>query len=77
MIDRRAFDRLSGVLDRLHAAPSATVSAGGKADDSVGYFVQPTVVEASDPAHEVFRDEYFGPILAVHVYDDDDVARRR
>jgi 1-pyrroline-5-carboxylate dehydrogenase len=70
VIDRRAFDRLSGVLDRLHAEPSVNVITGGKADDSVGYFVQPTVVEAADPGHEVFRDEYFGPILAVHVYDD-------
>ncbi len=70
VIDRRAFDRLSGVLDRLHAEPSVNVISGGKADDSVGYFVQPTVVEASDPGHDVFRDEYFGPILAVHVYDD-------
>jgi 1-pyrroline-5-carboxylate dehydrogenase len=70
VIDRRAFDRLSGVLDRLHAEPSATVLAGGKADDSVGYFVQPTVVEGSDPRQPMFRDEYFGPILAVHVYDD-------
>jgi 1-pyrroline-5-carboxylate dehydrogenase len=71
VIDRRAFDRLSGVLDRLHAEPSATVLAGGKADDSVGYFVQPTVVEGSDPTHAMFREEYFGPILAVHVFDDD------
>jgi 1-pyrroline-5-carboxylate dehydrogenase len=71
VIDRRAFDKLSAVLDRLHAAPSATVLAGGKADDSVGYFVQPTIVEGTDPAHEMFCDEYFGPILAVHVYDDD------
>jgi 1-pyrroline-5-carboxylate dehydrogenase len=70
VIDRRSFDRLSGVLDRLHAEPSASVLAGGKADDSVGYFVRPTVVEASDPANAMFRDEYFGPILAVHVYDD-------
>jgi 1-pyrroline-5-carboxylate dehydrogenase len=70
VIDRRAFDRLSGVLDRLHAESSATVLAGGKADDSVGYFVQPTVVESTDPGHSVFREEYFGPILAVHVYDD-------
>jgi 1-pyrroline-5-carboxylate dehydrogenase len=72
VIDRRAFDRLSGVLDRLHAEPSANVIAGGKADDSVGYFVQPTVVESADPTHAVFREEYFGPILAVHVYDDAD-----
>jgi 1-pyrroline-5-carboxylate dehydrogenase len=71
VIDRRAFDRLSGVIDRLHNEPSATVLAGGKADDAVGYFVQPTVVEADDPTHAMFREEYFGPILAVHVYDDD------
>jgi 1-pyrroline-5-carboxylate dehydrogenase len=70
VIDRRAFDRLSGVLDRLHGEPSVNVLAGGKADDSVGFFVQPTVVESSDPSHEVFAKEYFGPLLAVHVYDD-------
>jgi 1-pyrroline-5-carboxylate dehydrogenase len=75
VIDRRAFDKLSGVLDRLHAAPSATVVSGGKADDSVGYFVQPTIVEGTDPAHEMFCDEYFGPILAVHVYEDDAWSR--
>jgi 1-pyrroline-5-carboxylate dehydrogenase len=71
VIDRRAFDKLSGVLDRLHAEPTATVLAGGKADDSVGYFVQPTIVEGTDPAHEMFCEEYFGPILAVRVYEDD------
>jgi 1-pyrroline-5-carboxylate dehydrogenase len=70
VIDRRAFDRLSAVQDRLRAEPTATVIAGGKSDDSVGYFVQPTVVESSDAMHEVFRTEYFGPVLAVHVYDD-------
>jgi 1-pyrroline-5-carboxylate dehydrogenase len=71
VIDRRAFDRLSGVLERLHSEPTSTVLAGGKADDTVGFFVQPTVVESTDPTQPMFRDEYFGPILAVHVYDDD------
>jgi len=46
------------------------VLTGGQTDDSEGYFVQPTVLECSDPADEVFTTEYFGPILAVHVYDD-------
>jgi 1-pyrroline-5-carboxylate dehydrogenase len=70
VIDRRAFDRLSAVLDQLHGEPSATVIAGGKADDSEGYFVRPTIVESTDPTHELFHREYFGPLLAVHVYDD-------
>ena len=47
-----------------------SVLAGGRSDDSVGYFVAPTVVECADPTDEVFTREYFGPILAVHVYDD-------
>ena len=46
--------------------------AGGTADDSVGYFVRPTVAVGTDPTHEVFRTEYFGPLLALHVYDDSD-----
>jgi 1-pyrroline-5-carboxylate dehydrogenase len=70
VIDRRAFDRLSAVLDKLHGEPSATVIAGGKADDSEGYFVRPTIVESTDPTHELFSREYFGPLLGVYVYDD-------
>ena len=46
--------------------------AGGQADDSRGFFVRPTVVQADDPDHEVFTTEYFGPILGVFVYDDGD-----
>jgi 1-pyrroline-5-carboxylate dehydrogenase len=74
VIDRRAFSRLSGVLDALRHDPATSIIAGGTADDSVGYFVQPTVVVSTDPTHEVFTREYFGPILSVHVYEDADWA---
>jgi 1-pyrroline-5-carboxylate dehydrogenase len=47
------------------------VIAGGTCDDSEGWFVRPTVVACTDPEHKVFTTEYFGPILAVHVFDDD------
>ncbi|MDQ1650834.1 MAG: 1-pyrroline-5-carboxylate dehydrogenase [Cryptosporangiaceae bacterium] len=70
VIDRRSFDRLSGVLDRLKNDPSCTVLAGGTADDSEGFFVRPTLVESTDPENELFTTEYFGPILGVHVFDD-------
>jgi 1-pyrroline-5-carboxylate dehydrogenase len=46
------------------------VLAGGTCDGSVGYFVRPTVVQSTDPTDEVFSREYFGPLLAVHVYED-------
>jgi 1-pyrroline-5-carboxylate dehydrogenase len=71
VIDERAFAKNKAAIDRAEADPTIEVVAGGGCDDSVGYFVRPTVLVCSDPANEVFRDEYFGPILAVHVYDDD------
>ncbi|MEO6886380.1 MAG: L-glutamate gamma-semialdehyde dehydrogenase [Jatrophihabitantaceae bacterium] len=70
VIDRRAFDRLAGVIDRAKNDPSVEIIAGGSVDDSVGYFVRPTILLSGDPDNAIFRDEYFGPILAVHVYDD-------
>jgi 1-pyrroline-5-carboxylate dehydrogenase len=70
VIDRRSFDRLSGVLDRLKNDSACTLLAGGGTDDSEGYFVRPTLVESDDPGHELFTDEYFGPVLGVAVYDD-------
>jgi 1-pyrroline-5-carboxylate dehydrogenase len=74
VIDRRAYDRLSGVLSRLRDDPAVEVLAGGTCDDTEGFFVRPTVVVCGDPGHEVFATEYFGPILAVHVYDEADYA---
>ncbi|RAG87158.1 1-pyrroline-5-carboxylate dehydrogenase [Streptacidiphilus pinicola] len=70
VIDARAFAKNKAALERAAADPQVEVLAGGTCDDSVGYFVRPTVLVAADPAAEYFRDEYFGPILAVHVYED-------
>ncbi len=72
VIDGRSFAKLSKVLDAAENDDKLTVIAGGTADDSEGFFVRPTVIEGTDPGHEVFTTEYFGPVLAVHVYDDAD-----
>ncbi|MGY2082966.1 L-glutamate gamma-semialdehyde dehydrogenase [Blastococcus sp. SYSU DS0539] len=72
VIDRKSFSKLSGVLDRVDDDPALSIVAGGSADDSEGFFVRPTIIEGTDPGHEVFTTEYFGPVLAVHVYDDAD-----
>lgn len=71
VIDARAFARLSAALDLIAGSDACTVIAGGSSDDSEGWFVRPTVVECTDPAHKVFTTEYFGPILAVYVFEDD------
>ena len=74
VIDDRAFTRLSAVIDRVTGDADCTVIAGGTYDDAEGYFVRPTVVECTDPTHEIFTTEYFGPFLAVHVFDDADYS---
>jgi 1-pyrroline-5-carboxylate dehydrogenase len=70
VIDARAFAKHAAAIDRARATRSINVLAGGRYDDTDGFFVTPTVLEGSDPTDEVFTTEYFGPILAVHVYPD-------
>jgi 1-pyrroline-5-carboxylate dehydrogenase len=70
VIDSRAVDKHRGAFDRARSRPEVRFLTGGEIDDSEGHFVQPTILECADPGDEVFTTEYFGPIIAVHVYDD-------
>jgi 1-pyrroline-5-carboxylate dehydrogenase len=70
VIDDRALAKHTAALARAKSTPSVTVLTGGEVHGQDGYFVEPTVLACTDPADEVFTTEYFGPILAVHVYDD-------
>ncbi len=70
VIDRRSFDRLSGVIERARSDSALEIVAGGQTDDSEGFFVRPTIVTGTDPEHQIFTTEYFGPVLGVFVYDD-------
>ncbi|NHN54537.1 L-glutamate gamma-semialdehyde dehydrogenase [Calidifontibacter sp. DB0510] len=70
VIDERAFAKHKAAIDQAHQDSGVEVIAGGTYDDSVGYFVRPTIVTVADPEHEFFVTEYFGPILAVHVFPD-------
>ena len=72
VIDRRAYDKHAAALDAARTDPACDVLAGGWSDDSEGFFVAPTVIACTDPGHELFRREFFGPILSVFVYDDAD-----
>ena len=60
------------MLDRLRSSADTEILTGGRGSDADGFFVQPTVVTSTDPTHEIFTTEYFGPILGVLVYDDAD-----
>ncbi|MCW2653433.1 MAG: rocA1 [Mycobacterium sp.] len=72
LIDARAFAKNVAAIERAKRTPGVTIAVGGEYDDSVGYFVRPTVLLSDDPTDQAFSKEYFGPILTVHVYPDDD-----
>ncbi|WP_433892906.1 L-glutamate gamma-semialdehyde dehydrogenase [Streptomyces sp. CA-111067] len=72
LIDERAFAKNKAAIDRAKADPTVEVVAGGTYDDSVGWFVRPTVLVSTDPDNEIFREEFFGPVLGVYVYEDAD-----
>jgi len=68
VIDRRAFERISGHLERAKQDSGVTVLADGNTDSSVGWFVQPTLLQVDDPGYRLMCEEIFGPVLTLHVY---------
>jgi len=71
VIHRRAFENIRGYIERAAASSDAEILCGGRCDDSEGYFVRPTVILAHTPDYETMREEIFGPVLTVYLYDDD------
>ncbi|KGO41336.1 Aldehyde dehydrogenase, C-terminal [Penicillium expansum] len=74
VIHRGSFEKIKSVIDASNKDPSLKLIAGGTYDESVGYYVHPTVYQAESPDHRLFNEEIFGPVLAVHVYKDADWA---
>ncbi len=70
VIDEKSFDSIMGYIEKAKADKSCKILAGGKGDKSKGYFVEPTVIETSDPKSLTMREEIFGPVVTIYVYDD-------
>src|SRR5207244_2227608 len=66
--DQKAFEKIGSYI--AEAGPGARVVAGGKTRGEAGYFIEPTLIEADDPGHRLLKEEIFGPVVTVHVYDD-------
>ncbi|HEY4458393.1 MAG TPA: L-glutamate gamma-semialdehyde dehydrogenase [Pseudonocardiaceae bacterium] len=75
VIDTRAFTKHSELFERVRNEKLVDILTGGVADDKIGYFVSPTILVGDDPHHDIFTTEYFGPILSVHVYADEDYPK--
>ena len=73
VIDETSFDNISSYIEYAKAAPDAEIVVGGKCDKSKGYFVEPTVIQTSNPHFKSIEEEIFGPVLTVYVYEDADL----
>lgn len=70
VIDEKSFDKLAKYIDRAKESTEAEIVVGGTYDKSKGYFIHPTIIEASKPDYETMVEELFGPVLTVYVYED-------
>jgi len=68
VIDKKAFDKISDYIEQAKNSDVAEVIAGGKCDDAKGYFIEPTVILASDPQYTTMKEEIFGPVVTIYVY---------
>ncbi|MDR1852450.1 MAG: L-glutamate gamma-semialdehyde dehydrogenase [Propionibacteriaceae bacterium] len=70
LIDERAYNKLVAAIEKAKSEPDAEIIAGGTYDNSVGWYVRPTLVTSTNPANDVFTTEFFGPLLGIYVYED-------
>jgi 1-pyrroline-5-carboxylate dehydrogenase len=70
VIDEASFATQRAAIEEARAHPGTEIVAGGGCDDSVGWFVEPTVIETRDPGFRLLRDELFGPVVTTYVYDE-------
>ena len=70
VIDEKSFDNIARYLDRVRSSKDAKILVGGKADKTEGFFIEPTVIEASDPYYQTMCEEIFGPVLTIYVYNE-------
>jgi 1-pyrroline-5-carboxylate dehydrogenase len=75
VIDRAAFNRLSGAIERARSSADATIVAGGGTNADEGYFIEPTLIQAHVPDYVTMRKELFGPVVTLYVYPDSEWRR--
>jgi 1-pyrroline-5-carboxylate dehydrogenase len=68
VIDEKSFNKIKSYIDKAKRSSKVKVIAGGNCDKTKGYFVEPTVLETTDPKYTTMCEEIFGPVLTIYVY---------
>ncbi len=75
VIDKPAFDSIVEYIEYAKNSNEAEIIIGGNYDDSKGYFIEPTLVVATDPRHKLMEEEIFGPVLTLYVYPEEEYTK--
>ena len=70
VIDKRAFDKITGYIQRAKGNENCEIAVGGGSNEETGWFIEPTIIVTKDPKSESMVEEIFGPVLTIYVYDD-------
>ena len=70
VIDKRAFDKITGYIQRAKENENCEIAVGGGSNEETGWFIEPTIIVTKDPKSESMVEEIFGPVLTIYVYDD-------
>lgn len=75
VIDDKAFARIQSYVEHAKTSANLEIIAGGRCDDSKGYFIEPTIVQTKDPLDRIMSEEIFGPLVSIYVYPDGDLEQ--
>ncbi|MDD4503957.1 MAG: aldehyde dehydrogenase family protein [Clostridiaceae bacterium] len=77
VIDKKSFDTVKGYIEYTSNSPEAEILFGGKCDESIGYFIEPTIIVTNNPHFKTMEEEIFGPVLTVYIYEDEPKSYKR
>ena len=75
VIDEKAFDKIASYIDFAKKSKQADIIVGGKYNKKVGYFIEPTVIVAKRSDFKTMKEEIFGPVLTIFVYEDKNLKK--
>jgi len=75
VIDENSFNNIMSYIEHAKNSPDAKILAGGNGDKSKGYFIEPTIIETTNPKFKTMEEEIFGPVMTIYVYDDNDLEQ--
>jgi 1-pyrroline-5-carboxylate dehydrogenase len=70
VIDKNAYDKIVSYIEYAKDSDEAEILCGGNYSDETGYFIEPTIIQTTNPHFKTMEEEIFGPVITVYIYPD-------